>query len=158
MANTLYAKGADKFLTANIDLVNDTWQGADPELLGVAAVTGAGYVVSHTGGLPPRTDPVNVDYGPDDAVVDDVLRVLRDGAARARLRLVGQVRRLDPVDEDVPLERHARAASARRAAHPAGDGEAGRRGFRPSGTRYVGTGNADFVERNPAAIRWPSPP
>lgn len=66
-----------------VDLVNDTWQGADPELLGVAAVTGAGYVVSHTGGLPPRTDPVNVDYGPDDAVVDDVLRVLRDGAARA---------------------------------------------------------------------------
>ena len=66
-----------------VDLVNDTWQGADPELLGVAAATGAGYVVSHTGGLPPRTDPVDVDYGPGDAVVDDVLRVLRDGAARA---------------------------------------------------------------------------
>ncbi|QXT64400.1 dihydropteroate synthase [Tessaracoccus palaemonis] len=64
-----------------IDLVNDTWQGADPELLGVAARTGAGYVVSHTGGLPPRTDPVSVAY--DGGVVADVLRVLADGASRA---------------------------------------------------------------------------
>ncbi len=30
----------------------------------VAAAEGAGYVVSHTGGLPPRTDPVGIDYGP----------------------------------------------------------------------------------------------
>lgn len=66
-----------------VDLVNDTWQGADPELVGVAARDGVGYVVSHTGGLPPRTDPVGVDYGPGDAVVDDVLRVLSTGAARA---------------------------------------------------------------------------
>ena len=66
-----------------VDLVNDTWQGADPDLLGVAASQGVGYVVSHTGGLPPRTDPVGIDYGPDGAVVEDVLRVLADGAARA---------------------------------------------------------------------------
>ncbi len=64
-----------------IDLVNDTWQGADPDLLGVAARDGAGYVVSHTGGLPPRTDPVGVAY--DGGVVADVLRVLADGAGRA---------------------------------------------------------------------------
>lgn len=66
-----------------VDLVNDTWQGADPDLLGVAARDGVGYVVSHTGGLPPRTDPVGVDYGPGDAVVDDVVRVLSEGATRA---------------------------------------------------------------------------
>lgn len=66
-----------------VDLVNDTWQGADPELVGVAARAGCGYVLSHTGGLPPRTDPVGIDYGPGDAVVLDVLRVLADGAARA---------------------------------------------------------------------------
>ena len=66
---------------AYIDVVNDTWQGADPELLGVAARDGAGYVVSHTGGLPPRTDPVGVAY--DDGVVADVLRVLAQGAGRA---------------------------------------------------------------------------
>ncbi len=70
--------------TGLVDLVNDTWAGADPALVDVAARLGAGYVVSHTGGLPPRTDPVGIDYGAgDDAVVDDVLRVLADGAARA---------------------------------------------------------------------------
>jgi dihydropteroate synthase len=69
---------------AGIDLVNDTWAGADRELLAVAAELGAGYVVSHTGGLPPRTDPVNVSYGPDpDDVVSDVLAELSAGAARA---------------------------------------------------------------------------
>ena len=67
-----------------VDLVNDTWAGADPRLLEVAAEVGAGYVVSHAGGLPPRTDPVDVTYGPDpDDVVADVLATLRAGAARA---------------------------------------------------------------------------
>lgn len=67
-----------------VDLVNDTWQGADPRLVEVAAGLGAGYVVSHTGGLPPRTDPRNVTYRPEpDGVVADVLRVLGEGAERA---------------------------------------------------------------------------
>lgn len=67
-----------------VDLVNDTWQGADPDLVSVAAEIGAGYVVSHTGGSPPRTDPRGVTYGPDpDDVVRDVLGVLSEGAARA---------------------------------------------------------------------------
>jgi dihydropteroate synthase len=64
-----------------LDLVNDTWQGHDPELVHVAARIGAGVVCSHTGGLPPRTDPVKVSYGPDRRdVVRDVLRTLADGA------------------------------------------------------------------------------
>lgn len=68
-----------------LDLVNDTWSGADPDLVHVAADLGAGYVVSHTGGLPPRTDPVEVSYGPDpDDVVRDVLATLGAGAQRAR--------------------------------------------------------------------------
>lgn len=67
-----------------LDLVNDTWAGHDPDLVCVAASIGAGYVISHTGGLPPRTDPVDVDYGPDPLdVVRDVLRTLRDGADAA---------------------------------------------------------------------------
>ena len=66
-----------------IDVVNDTWQGADPGLVDVAASQGTGYVVSHTGGLAPRTDPVGIDYGPGDAVVDEVARVLAAGAQRA---------------------------------------------------------------------------
>lgn len=67
-----------------LDLVNDTWAGHDPELVGVAAEIGAGVVCSHTGGLPPRTDPVGVTYPPEpDGVVQDVLRTLGAGARRA---------------------------------------------------------------------------
>lgn len=69
---------------ARIDLVNDTWEGADPELVSAAADLGAGYVVSHTGGLPPRTDPVGVTYPPEpDGVVAAVLEGLSAGAERA---------------------------------------------------------------------------
>jgi dihydropteroate synthase len=68
-----------------LDLVNDTWAGNDPELVHVAARTGAGIVCSHTGGLPPRTDPVKVTYGPDPLdVVRDVLRTLAEGARTAQ--------------------------------------------------------------------------
>ncbi len=67
-----------------VDLVNDTWAGFDTDLLPAAVAAGAGYVVSHTGGLPPRTDPVDVTYGPGERdVVTDVLTVLRAGAERA---------------------------------------------------------------------------
>jgi dihydropteroate synthase len=71
---------------AGLDLVNDTWSGADRDLVHVAAEIGAGYVVSHTGGLPPRTDPVDVTYGEDPLdVVRDVLTTLANGARAARL-------------------------------------------------------------------------
>lgn len=67
-----------------IDLVNDTWAGHDPELAALAAELGAGYVVSATGGLPPRTDPRDISYGADpDAVVRSVLAELAAGAERA---------------------------------------------------------------------------
>ena len=69
---------------AYVDLVNDTWQGADPDLVHVAAGLGAGLVVSHAGGLAPRTDPRGVTYPPEpDGVRADVLRVLRAGAQAA---------------------------------------------------------------------------
>ena len=69
---------------AGLDLVNDTWAGHDRELVNVAARAGAGYVISHTGGLPPRTDPVGVTYPPEPlGVLDDALRTLREGAERA---------------------------------------------------------------------------
>jgi dihydropteroate synthase len=47
---------------AGADLINDTWAGADPALAEVAAEFGAGIVCSHTGNLPPRTDPHRVRY------------------------------------------------------------------------------------------------
>jgi dihydropteroate synthase len=75
------AREAGRF---GLDLVNDTWAGHDPALVGVAADIGAGVVCSHTGGLPPRTDPVGVTYPPEPAgVVSDVLRTLAAGARRA---------------------------------------------------------------------------
>ena len=68
-----------------LDLVNDTWAGHDPQLVHVAAEIGAGIVISHTGGLAPRTDPVDVSYGPDRLdVVRDVIRTLSAGAATAQ--------------------------------------------------------------------------
>jgi dihydropteroate synthase len=64
-----------------VDLVNDTWAGHDRDLVHVASAIGAGYVVSHTGGLPPRTDPVDVSYGESQLdVVRDVLATLSRGA------------------------------------------------------------------------------
>ncbi|MDV6013694.1 dihydropteroate synthase [Haloechinothrix sp. LS1_15] len=65
---------------AGADLINDTWQGADPRLVEVAAEFRAGYVCSHTGGATPRTRPHRVSY-PDivAAVVEEVTR----GAERA---------------------------------------------------------------------------
>lgn len=70
---------------AQIDIVNDTWAGYDPQVAEVAASIGAGLVCSHTGGLPPRTDPVNITYGADELdVLRDVLRGLRQEAQHAQ--------------------------------------------------------------------------
>ena len=69
----------------DVDLVNDTWAGHDTALTGAAAAAGLGLVCSHTGGLPPRTDPVAVTYPPEpDGVVADVVRRL-GAAAQAAL-------------------------------------------------------------------------
>ena len=64
-----------------VDLINDTWAGHDPDLARVAADLGAGYVVSHSGGLPPRTDPHQVSY--PNGVLTDVLETLAHGAEKA---------------------------------------------------------------------------
>ena len=55
------------------DLINDTWAGADPDLVGVAAEEGVGIVCSHTGGATPRTRPHRVRY--TDVVADVVAEV-----------------------------------------------------------------------------------
>lgn len=71
------------------DLINDTWAGHDPALMEVAAERGLGIVCSHTGGARPRTDPFRVEYAPVDdgdpldGVVEDVVRTVSAGAARA---------------------------------------------------------------------------
>jgi dihydropteroate synthase len=71
--DTWRAEVAADVLAAGADLINDTWAGADPDLLAVVARHGAGLVCSHTGGLPPRTDPHRVAYA--DVMADVVERV-----------------------------------------------------------------------------------
>ncbi|HEY0215227.1 MAG TPA: dihydropteroate synthase [Cellulomonas sp.] len=91
--DTWRAEVARAAADAGADLLNDTWAGHDPALVEVAGDRRIGVVCSHTGGLPPRTDPLRVAYPlPDDAapgtdpldgVLLDVLRTLRAAAARA---------------------------------------------------------------------------
>jgi dihydropteroate synthase len=77
---------AEKVLEAGADLINDTWAGADTDLRAVVASHDAGIVCSHTGGLPPRTDPHRVRY--DDVVTDVVANV----GALARAAIANGVR------------------------------------------------------------------
>lgn len=60
--DTWRADVADAACAAGADLVNDAWGGHDPDLMAVAGRHGAGYVCAHTGGHPPRHDPVRVRY------------------------------------------------------------------------------------------------
>lgn len=94
---------------AEIDLVNDTWAGHDADLAGWAAELSAGIVCSHTGGLPPRTDPVAISYGDDELdVVRDVLRGLRFEADRVRAAGVPDERiLLDPTLDFGKTTRHS---------------------------------------------------
>ncbi|MRH91189.1 dihydropteroate synthase [Nocardia sp. SYP-A9097] len=64
--DTWRADVARAAVCAGADLINDTWAGADPGLVDVAAELNAGIVCSHTGGAIPRTRPHRVRY--DDVV------------------------------------------------------------------------------------------
>ncbi len=79
--DTWRAEVADRLCQVGADLVNDTWAGHDPEVAAVAAAHRAGIVCSHTGGLPPRTDPRRVAY---DDVMASVIAGVSALADRAR--------------------------------------------------------------------------
>ena len=70
---------ARRVCEAGADLLNDTWAGADPLVAEVAAEFGVGIVCSHTGGLPPRTDPFRPRY---EDVVAEVAAELTELADR----------------------------------------------------------------------------
>jgi dihydropteroate synthase len=78
--DTWRSEVARELCEAGADLINDTWAGADPSLASVAAEYGVGLVCSHTGGLPPRTDPLGVAY---DDVMADVITTVTGLAERA---------------------------------------------------------------------------
>ncbi|HEY8374756.1 MAG TPA: dihydropteroate synthase [Pseudonocardiaceae bacterium] len=82
---------------AGADLLNDTWAGADPELAEVAAEYGVGIVCSHTGGLPPRTDPHRVRY--TDVVAAVVEEVTRRAEHMLRLGVPREGILIDPTHD-----------------------------------------------------------
>jgi dihydropteroate synthase len=93
----------------DVDLVNDTWAGHDRDLVKVAAAAGLGMVCSHTGGLPPRIDPVAATYHPEpDGVVADVVGTLRDAAEQCLAAGVPRERLLlDPTLDFGKTTRHS---------------------------------------------------
>jgi dihydropteroate synthase len=64
--DTWRSEVAREVCAAGADLLNDAWGGHDPRLAEVAAEFDSAIVCTHTGGLPPRTDPYRVEY--DDVV------------------------------------------------------------------------------------------
>lgn len=78
--DTWRASVADAAVRAGADIVNDTWAGADPEVVEVAGHHGAALVCSHAGGAAPRTRPHRVAY---DDVVADVIATTTALAERA---------------------------------------------------------------------------
>jgi dihydropteroate synthase len=103
--DTWRAAVAERVVAEGADLINDTWAGADPDLVPLAAATGVALVRSHTGGLPPRTDPYRVAYGD---VVNDVVAALTASAAAA---VAAGVRRdgilIDPTHDFGKNTRHS---------------------------------------------------
>ncbi|MFC4125542.1 dihydropteroate synthase [Nocardia rhizosphaerae] len=79
------------------DLINDTWAGADPELVPVAAERGVGIVCSHTGGAVPRTRPHRVRYADVVAEVTATVVAAAERAATAGVRRDGIV--IDPTHD-----------------------------------------------------------
>jgi len=63
---------AQQVCQAGADVLNDTWGGADPRLVEVAAEHGAAIVCAHAGGVTPRTRPHRIGY--DDVVADVIAR------------------------------------------------------------------------------------
>ncbi|MEV0358995.1 dihydropteroate synthase [Nocardia sp. NPDC050697] len=82
---------------AGADLVNDTWAGADPELVLVAAERGMGIVCSHTGGAVPRTRPFRVHYADVVAEVTAVVTAAAEAALAAGVRRDGIL--IDPTHD-----------------------------------------------------------
>ncbi|MBL1076104.1 dihydropteroate synthase [Nocardia sp. 2] len=81
--DTWRAEVARAAVAAGADLINDTWAGADPDLVAVAAELGVGIVCSHTGGAVPRTRPHRVRYTDVVAKVTDTVVAAAENAIMA---------------------------------------------------------------------------
>ena len=90
---------------AGADLLNDTWAGADPDLVPVVAAGGGGLVCSHTGGLGPRTDPHRVAYADALADVRATVTAAAEAAVAAGVRRDGIL--IDPTHDFGKNTRHS---------------------------------------------------
>jgi dihydropteroate synthase len=95
--DTWRAEVARELCERGADLLNDTWAGADPQVARVAAAFGVGLVCSHTGGLPPRTDPHRPAY--DDVVADVVASVTHAADAAVSLGVRADGILIDPTHD-----------------------------------------------------------
>jgi dihydropteroate synthase len=73
--DTWRSEVASEVCAAGADLLNDAWGGHDPALPDVAAEHGVAIICTHTGGLPPRTDPYRIEY--DDVVAAAIAETTR---------------------------------------------------------------------------------
>jgi dihydropteroate synthase len=103
--DTWRAESADALCAAGADVLNDSWGGADPGVVAVAARHGAGLVCTHTGGQQPRTRPHRVWY--DDVVAEAAtdLSAAAASAAAAGVRPDGIV--IDPTHDFGKNSRHS---------------------------------------------------
>lgn len=92
--DTWRAEVAAAAVAAGADLINDAWEGHDPEVAAVAARTGCGLVCTHAGHLVPRSDPVNPRYADVMTDVIDTVTALTDRAMRLGVRPDGLI--VDP--------------------------------------------------------------
>ncbi|MFC4333643.1 dihydropteroate synthase [Salininema proteolyticum] len=88
--DTYRAEVAREAVAAGADLINDTWAGWDQEVTAVARDTGAGLVISHTGGLEPRTVAKK-------AVYEDVVKEVHDDLVSQAENAVAQGVRRDGI-------------------------------------------------------------
>jgi dihydropteroate synthase len=103
--DTWRAEVAERAIAEGADLINDTWAGADPDLVPLAAATGAGLVCSHTGGLAPRTDPHRVQYADVVAEVRAAVVTAAERAVAAGVRRDGIL--IDPTHDFGKNTRHS---------------------------------------------------
>jgi dihydropteroate synthase len=88
---------AELVCQAGADLINDTWAGADPDLVGVAGAHRVGIVCSHTGGLTPRSDPFRVNYA--DVVADVIAETVKSAQTAVEFGVPAESILIDPTHD-----------------------------------------------------------